>query len=72
MVALSMSPAQVLVRGEGRRERGVMKYRVYKATDTPLEGSDEFFDVSTQRMAIKLAKYLNAHTDYKKWVWASA
>jgi len=47
-----------------------MKYRVYKATDTPLDGSDEFFEVSTQRMAIKLTKYLNERTDYKKWVWA--
>ena len=47
-----------------------MKYRVFKATDTPLEGSQNYFDVGTQKMAIKLVKYLNNNTDYKKWVWA--
>ena len=45
-------------------------YRVYKVDDTPLEGSEEYFDISTQKMAIKLVKYLNKHSDYKKWVWA--
>ena len=47
-----------------------MKYRVFKATDTPLEGSNEYFEVSTQKMAIKLVTYLNYNTNYKKWVWA--
>jgi len=47
-----------------------MKYRVYKSTDTPLEGSDDFFDVATQKIAIKLSRYLNKYTDYKHWVWA--
>ena len=45
-------------------------YRVFKADDTPLDGSNEYFDVRTQHMAIKLVKYLNKHTNYKKWVWA--
>ena len=47
-----------------------MMYRVYKVDDTPLEGSQEYFDVGTQKMAIKLVKYLNKYTNYKKWVWA--
>jgi len=46
------------------------KYRVYKVDDTPLKGSEEYFDFNTQHMAIKLTKYLNKHSDYKNWVWA--
>ena len=45
-------------------------YRVYKADDTPLKGSNEFFDVADHLMAMKLVQYLNKHTKYKKWVWA--
>ena len=44
-------------------------YRVYKVYDTPSEGSNEYFDVRTQHMAIKLTKYLNNNTG-NWWVWA--
>jgi len=45
-------------------------YRIYQIDYTPNEGSQIFFDVRTQKMAIKLVKYLNNNTNYKCWVWA--
>ena len=50
-------------------------YRVYKVDDTPLDGCNDYFDVRTQKMAIKLTKYLNEvaqeRNDYTStWVWA--
>ena len=44
-------------------------YRVYMVYNTPLEGCEDFFDVRTKKMAIKLTKYLNNKTN-NWWVWA--
>ena len=46
------------------------EYRVYKSTETPLKGSENYFDVGTKEIAIKLTQYLNKNDKYKKWVWA--
>tara|TARA_Y100000034_G_scaffold48560_1_gene59968 strand:- start:3 stop:158 length:156 start_codon:yes stop_codon:yes gene_type:complete len=50
-------------------------YRVYKVDDTPLDGCDDYFDVGSQKMAIKLTRYLNELTQENNdltstWVWA--
>jgi hypothetical protein len=49
-------------------ERDDFKYRVYDRHYTPLKGSQDFYDVSTQKEAYELAKRLSRETG-RDYVW---
>ena len=50
----------------------LISFRVYKSTETPSEGSENYFDVDKEETAIKLSESLNKKDNCNSWCWSDS